>query len=312
MLVHALEAAQAATSMAMLQGTRGAGGRLFSDREQPQTPPRDDPATRPRFKMSPRELDDMGLGPMGNHTREATRQACTLVIMVFVAVVVAISAAVGLYGVATAVMGKQVFIACKDQPIENGIVKAAVVNGSGLIQCDHGYMLEQTPNVQLACRLVHKKCRVYQRATATEAAMKKCTTHYVFVPAAENGDLMIAEDASQTEVEDHVARLELSSYEMTRGACVLSAQVRSEQLYRQRRGPVHGVPRSTATWSSEASVGALVLLSGLAILSLVASAVGKAREGDGGVPRYITNEPDTAALLDDVESAALLDDVESS
>jgi len=290
--------------MAMLQAARnGGGGRLFSDREGPQTPPRDDPATRPRFKMSPRELDDLGVG---HGTREATRQACTMVIMVFVSFVTVVAAVYGLYGVATAVLGKQVFISCKDQPIENGIVKAALVNGSGLIQCDHGYMLEQTPNVQLACRLVHQKCKVYKRATEVTEAVQECSKNFVFVPSAEHGDLMVAEDSSETEVEDHVARLELSSYEMTRGACILRAQVQSEQLYssRQRRGPVHGVPRSEATLSSAASAGALILLSGLAIGAIVASAVGKAGDGRGaGVPRHLTNEPDTAALLDDIESS---------
>jgi len=234
-----------------------------------------------------------------NHTRAATRQACKVIIMVFVGFCLVIISVFGMYAVANAVLGKQIIADCKDQPIENGVVKASTWNASGIIHCDRGYLLERTPNVQLACRLINRNCQVYRAATEINAAIQECTKKFLYVPKAEQGDMMASSHATKVQVEDHIARLQLSSYEMTRGSCVLSSMVQSERLYRERRGPVHGVASSPSAWSGPASAATLLLLSSVSVCALVGSAMTKAKGGVDGGGRRISNEPDTAALLDD-------------
>lgn len=240
---------------------------------------------------------------MENHTRAANRQACKLFVMVFMVFCLVIAAVFGMYAVANAVLGKQFIVDCKDQPIENGIVKASECNASGILHCDKGFMLEQTPNVQLACQLIHQSCEVYKVATETTAAVEECDRQFLFVPKAEQGDVMANSHANKHQVQDHIARLLLSSYEMTRGSCVLSSMVQSERLYRERHGPVHGVASSPSAWSGPASAATLLLLSFVSVCALVGSAMAKAAGPDGG-GRRVSNDPDTAALLDDTRDDA--------
>merc|ERR1712129_192372 len=113
-------------------------------------------------------------------------------------------------------------------------------------------------------------------------AVEECDRKFVFVPKAEQGELMTNSHANQHQVQDHIAGLQVSSYAMTRGACVLSSMVQAGRLYGERHGPVHGVASSPSAWSGPASAAALLLLSLVSVCALVGSAMAKAAGPCGG------------------------------
>lgn len=298
------------SNMALVQTLRMDRMGRYSERDLPAvfTPPRDDPATRPRFWRSPRELDEKG---MDNPTRVATRQACFITVMALIAFALIAASVCGMFNLATAIMGRNVVFDCKDQPIQNGIIRSGPINGSAMIHCDKGYVLKQTPDVQLKCELVWQHCITYKRATELTEAIVECKKKFGYVPSTEAGDVMLEEAATQKEVNDHTARLELATYELTRGACVLGSMIRAQQLYGDRH---HRVPKPSARgpaslgWSPSSSSLSLFLLAFISLGAVIASGVAKARQG--GSTRRMSIEPDTAALLDDSDEANSLPDVE--
>lgn len=238
------------------------GSPRTSSREVPFTPPRDDPATRPRFAFSPRHLDTLGSGE--DPTRAATRQACTLTavaLCVFSGIVVA---GFGLFAFASAVLGDQVKIACKEQPIDNGVIEAGVANATTTIQCNDRYSLELPPQLALECRLIWQRCVEMRRATTIDEAVRRCEREYAYVHPTHHRATS-AEDPHLTD--DVLDSLRTQAYRATRGVCVLSEMVHTERLYGQRAPllPIRRLafgPQASSCFLAAALAAAAAVLTG--------------------------------------------------
>jgi len=260
------------------------------DEEMPAvfTPPRDDPATRPRFAWTPRELDDPG----GDHpTRLATRQACALTLMVFCVFGVVIAVVSGMYAVATALLGSQTILHCSEQPIQNGVIWTGVLNSTAQIRCNSGYSLKVPPQLDLRCNLIKQHCVVLRAATVQEKALRNCEREYAYVKSTELIDLNAPNSSN-------LKTLETEAFRLTAGVCVFDALAQTQRLYGQRKAPLQGnfVGTGIPAWSPAAASASPIALVLVALAALVGSGVARAREGVGH--DRVANDPDTAALLD--------------
>lgn len=275
----------------------GGGSRLGQPPQQVFTPPRDDPSTLPRFAQSPRWLDDSGVGAE-HPARAATLQACGITATTFCAVLLVTVAGCGLYATVSAVLGKELFVDCKEQLIQNGALKGGLLNNSAVLHCDLGFVLRRAQGPELACRLVYEKCLVYKRATEVDNQMLRCEREYAF--AARSADAVRMQDNSTAEeVQRHVAALQTAAYEQTVGFCVLDTMLRVNKLFGLHAGSpsassgASGDP--TSVWSPTTSLASLLFLATVSLFAVVSSGVSRGSR----VQHQNAAEWESVALLED-------------
>lgn len=283
---------------------------------QPQvfTPPRDDPATRPRFAQSPRELDNKGLE---NETRMATRQACMIVFMFFFTIASISAIVIGLYQVTNAMVGKSVVFECPEQPIENGVIEAGDENASAVIRCDEGYKKNNRGReVTLTCHIVFKRCRVYKRALQVESeSLYECDRRFMYRPPTEGINRAYVSDhkngvdevpdVHSEEVRKHLAAMEMSVYQMAVGSCSLDpmeVEDDTESLFAKPSGSsslLATTVESAPSWSNTASSLCLCVLAVVSLGAVITSAVTKGR---GRRRDYELGAHSTTSLLEEDSS----------
>jgi len=268
------------------------------------TPPRDDPATKPRFLVSPRELD--GIPDHLHH--HPTHQACGLVYLAVAALGAVFFMAVILYGAATAILGRQHFTDCPDQLVENGMIQAGLVNSTAQVVCDRGFELRAPPELQLRCKLVQHKCSLVSPESG-EAPVRKCEGEYLYVkhhdPYAEDPD---------REKNKEVEELRAEAYQEMKGLCIWPGMV-------SEGAEAIGLATSSGQWSrNKSQLSALsakgsgtptrsTATSSFAMLTLILVALGvvvgsAVLRGRAGHPAMAARQPEMAELLEDVVSQA--------
>jgi len=249
-----------------------------SPRQELHTPPREDPATRPRTVLNPH--DDL---EHEHPHRTATRQALILTSTFFFVFMFVTTLGFGLYMLAGAVLGKQLFGACPEQPIENGMILTGPHNSTGKIRCNKGYSMSAPADVELRCMLIHEECVILQRATMQKPARRRCKRHYAYIKPESAIDPVDANESVWRP-------LRTEAYLETKGLCKLDALSQKESLFGGGAMPAVAA-HLHPTWSPAASSASLLALALAAVAALVGAGVARGRDPGRGV------EPDTAEEL---------------
>jgi len=277
------------------------------------TPPRDDPATRPRLVQIPRDHGD----DEEDHKAVVTRQACNMMLFVVFAFLLIICGCAAVYGMVTAAIGKQIFSDCGIQEIENGIIKAGMNGTVAEIQCNEHYLLEEPPGESIRCEMINEYSYLEKRKG--KRAIKKYSQMYMFVAHGRHlPRVKVSKFPDGDSLAAKVALVTTTTYEETEGICVLqqihdsglkdpqkNAVGSAARLYGQPRKPMDGLAaRSSSTGARWSGLSSSMAMASMVVLSLVAVVGAGVNKGADGAPGYrrVGNEPDTALLLD-VEGA---------
>lgn len=258
----------------------------------PETPPRDDPAMRPRLIFSPRHID--GDVTLQDSTRAATKHACGITVMAVVVFILITMVFFGLFAISNWLLGKQVLLRCSEQPIENGILQAGTENATAQLLCHDGYALKVSPKLQLKCQLIWEKCMVLRRATVREEAVEKCTKDFAYVGP--HDIEMRPLDTSGKKPAKFLAQVRTKVYKETLGVCVLKGLTGAEEnLWGLDRSRLT-VVENAHTWSSAKSSLCLISLAVVSICLLLASSLTRPTPQDYRLIS-VANEPDADASL---------------
>eukprot|EP00443_Scrippsiella_acuminata_P115925 CAMPEP_0115573274 /NCGR_PEP_ID=MMETSP0272-20121206/915_1 /TAXON_ID=71861 /ORGANISM="Scrippsiella trochoidea, Strain CCMP3099" /LENGTH=221 /DNA_ID=CAMNT_0003007935 /DNA_START=1 /DNA_END=663 /DNA_ORIENTATION=+ len=192
-----------------------------SPRDVLHTPPREDPATRPRTVINPH--DDL---EHEHPHRTATKQAVILTCTFFVVFMFVTSAGYGLYVLAGVVLGKNIELDCPGQPIENGLLKAGPWNSSAIVKCNPGYSMRGSLDFVLQCTLIHEDCVVLKRATMQREARRRCKRHFAYIRPEK------AVDPHQDNTSIWMPKA-TEAYLETKGVCTLDALAQTQSFFKE-------------------------------------------------------------------------------